>query len=165
MSQAADTLSTTRVSKPAGSAAAKRHPAADLNFIDPASITTRFYGMVLAGTCLQPEYMDGDTVIFDREAPLENGCFANFFYRPELAAPGHRSVALKRLVFAPRPFVTFPWRDHPNSTVTPIIIVEQFNPQQQWSVRCADLLAVHRCLGRATDAAVKKLLKAEGWKI
>jgi hypothetical protein len=48
-------------------------------------------------------FKDGDKVIFDREAPLVNGCFGNFFYRPELVKPGQLSIALKKLIFAPPP--------------------------------------------------------------
>lgn len=104
-------------------------------------------------------------MVFDREAPVRNGDFANFFYRREVVKPGQLSIALKKLVIAPPPFVTFPWKDHPESEVVPVIIVEQLNPARRWSVRCADLLAVHRCLGHADDPAVKEALKAEGWSI
>jgi hypothetical protein len=84
-------------------------------FVDPTTITHRFYGMVLKGHCLDPIYKDGETVVFDREARVENGCFANFYYRREAMKPGHLNVALKKLVFAPPPWVTFPWQEHPNS--------------------------------------------------
>lgn len=78
---------------------AKQAPAP--KFFDPATIDTRFYGHLLTGHCLDPEFKEGDKVVFDREAQLENGCFACFYYRPELVRPGHLSVALKKLVIAP----------------------------------------------------------------
>jgi hypothetical protein len=53
--------------------------------------------------------LHGETVVFDREAKLENGCFANFYYRREFTKPGQLNVALKKLNFAPPPWVTFPW--------------------------------------------------------
>lgn len=88
-------------------------------FLDPATIKERFYGLKLSGTCLEPEFKDGELVVFDREAPVSNGCFANFFYRPEVVKPGHLSIALKKLVIAPPPFVTLPWQDNPASEVVP----------------------------------------------
>ena len=51
-----------------------KYPAPSL--FDPASITTRFYGHKLVGHCLDPVFKDGDMVLFDSEAELENGCFA-----------------------------------------------------------------------------------------
>src|ERR1051325_10029382 len=68
------------------------------SFFDPASITTRFYGHKLVGHCLDPVFKDGDMVVFDSEAELENGCFAVCYYRPELVKLGHHSALLKRLV-------------------------------------------------------------------
>src|SRR5688572_7716037 len=99
---------------------AKKKPAP--NFLDPATIETRFYGHLLTGHCLEPEFKNGDKVVFDQEAALENGCFACFYYRPELVKPGHLAIALKKLVFAPPFFVKFPHKDHPNSDVVPVII-------------------------------------------
>jgi hypothetical protein len=128
------------------------------SFFDPASITTRFYGHKLVGHCLDPVFKDGDMVVFDSEAELENGCFAVCYYRPELVKLGHHSALLKRLVFAPSKWVKFPWRDHPKAEIIPIIIVEQFNPRQQ-------VLAIHRCLGSANDPEVRATLEAEGWQI
>ena len=130
-------------------------------FLDPATITHRFYGMVLKGHCLDPIYKDGETVVFDREAKVENGCFANFYYRREAMKPGHLNVALKKLVIAPPYFIKLPWEDNPNSTVVPVIIVEQMNPKGQWSVLCRDLLAVHRCIGRVGDPEVEAYLDRE----
>ena len=88
-------------------------------FLDPATIQHRFYGMILTGGCLHPTFKDGEKVIFDQEAKVENGCFANFYYRPELVKPGMLGVALKKLIFAPPPWVTFPWQEHPTAPRTP----------------------------------------------
>jgi hypothetical protein len=140
-----------------------RQAAEEQGFLDPASITTRFYALKLAGDCMEPVFKDGEAVVFDREAPLENGCFANFFYRPELVKPGRLGVALKKLVFAPPPWVTFPWREHPNSDAISVMLVEQFNPRQQWSIRCDMLLAVHRCIGRKDSPEVDEYLARE-WR-
>jgi hypothetical protein len=132
-------------------------------FLDPASIKDRFYALRLSGDCMDPLFKDGEAVIFDREAPLENGCLASFFYRPELVKPGSLGIALKQLLLAPPPFVTFPWKDHPDSEVIPVVIVQQLNPPRQWSVRCNTLLAVHRCIGIKDSPEVEEYLVKE-WR-
>ena len=134
-------------------------------FLDPASITTRYYGMILSGECLHPAFKNGEQVIFDREAAVEAGCFACFYYRSEVVPAGRLGAGLKRVVIAPPDWVKFPWRDNPKSEVVPVIIVEQFNPPRQWSIRCSDLLAVHCCIGSAADPEVVSKLEAEGWKL
>src|SRR5687767_12951735 len=84
--------------------------------LDPATITSRFYGMNLRADSMHPMFKCGEKVDFDQEAKVENGCFANFYYRPELVKPGMLGVALKKMIFAPPPWVTFPWNEHPDST-------------------------------------------------
>ena len=140
---------------------AKQAPAP--KFVDPATIKERFYGLILAGHCLDPEFKHGDKMVIDKEGPLHVGCYAVFYYRPELVPPGVLPMSLKRLVTAMPP-VTLPYQEHPESGVQFIIAVEQLNPPKRWVVRCADLLAVHRCLGRADDPAVKRRLEAERWR-
>jgi hypothetical protein len=120
--------------------------------------------MIVSGSCLEPVFKDGDEVVFDQSAPVEGGCFACFYYRQALLKPGQPAIALKRLVLGIDPSVKFPWKDNPKSDVVPVIIVEQFNPRTQWSVRCSELLAVHRCIGAADDPAVQAILNAEGWR-
>jgi hypothetical protein len=131
--------------------------------LDPATIKERFYGLLLRGNCLEPVLKNGDRIVVDREGPLHAGCFAVFYHRPELVPPGELPLALKRLVTAVPP-VTFPYREHPASEVTPVIIVEQLNPAKRWVVRCSELLAVHHCLGSADDPEVLRKLEAEGWR-
>jgi hypothetical protein len=133
--------------------------------LDPATITTRFYGLNLKGSCLEPEFKDGDKVIIDKEGPLHAGCYAVFYYRPELVPPDRLPMQLKRLVTAMPSHLTLPYREHPKSEITFVGGVEQLNPAKQWLVQCEDLLAVHHCLGLADDPEVLAKLAAEGWKI
>jgi len=57
------------------------------------------------------------------------------------------ACAGKRLVFAPPSYVTFPWREHPQSEAQALVIVEQDNPRRRFGIPCADLLAIHRFIG------------------
>jgi hypothetical protein len=43
------------------------------------------------------------------------------------------------------------------------MIVEQFNPRQQWSIRCDMLLAVHRCIGLNGSPEVEEYMAKE-WR-
>jgi hypothetical protein len=134
-------------------------------FLDPTIIKERFYGLILSGDCLHPVFKDGEKVAFDRAAPLEVGCYACLYYRPELVKPGRLGLALKRLVTAVPYHVTFPYHVHPESEVANIIIVEQHNPPHRWVVECKWLLAVHRCIGSVTDPKVRAQLEAEGYRL
>jgi hypothetical protein len=143
----------------------KAKPAPAPKSVDPAKIETRFYGLIVRGDCLAPEFKDGDTVVVDKEGPLLRGCNAVFYHRPELVPPCEWPLTLKRLATAVPQEVTLPYREHPDSEVKFIVVVEQANPPKRWAVPCEDLLAVHHCLGRADDPAVKAKLAAEGWWI
>lgn len=140
-----------------------RRPAS--SFLDPASIETRFYGLVLAGDCMEPLLKDGTRIVVDREAPCLCGDLAVIYHRPELVPPGELPLSVKRLITAVPDWVKFPWKDHPDSEVAPVLIVEMLNPKRQFSVLCRNLLAVHRCLGSMDDPKVREQLLAEGWRI
>jgi hypothetical protein len=132
-------------------------------FLDPAAIKERFYGLTLSGHCLDPVFRNGDKMVIDKEGQLHVGCYAVFYHRPELVPPGAIPMQLKRLVTAMPP-VTLPYREHPESEVQFIIAVEQLNPPKRWVVKCTNLLAVHRCIGRAGDPEVERQLEVEGWR-
>ena len=133
-------------------------------FLDPATIKERFYGLTLKGDCLDPVFKDGVVIVVDRDGPPEVGCFAVFYYRPELVPPGFISPAIKRLVTAVPP-LKLPYKLAPDSDCCPIIMVEQLKPAKRWWVSCDHLLAVHRCVGSASDPEVLNMLAAEGWRI
>ncbi|MBM0205671.1 hypothetical protein JNW90_23650 [Micromonospora sp. STR1s_5] len=120
---------------------AKSRP--EIVFADFASIPD-VYAMHLKGTCLEPQLMDGDEVVFTSAEPPKPGEFAIFILRPELVSPGGSQSMIKRLVLAPPPHVTFPWREHPKSEVHAVVVAEQLNPARQFWIRCDRLLAIHR---------------------
>jgi hypothetical protein len=100
--------------------------------------------------------------MFSKVEPSEPGAFVALWFRPEFVQPGHLQSIVKRLVMAPPGFVTFPWLDHPENDIQPVILTEMLNPQQQFVVRCNQLLAIHRCLGKlAPDIATARVTDAE----
>lgn len=114
--------------------------------IDPSELPDR-YAMICEGICLEPEIADGTKLLFDKNEPFTSGDLVVLFRRPELVRPGQHQGIVKRLVMAPPPWVTFPYKDHPKSEVRALVIAEQFNPRRQFAIPCEDLLGIHKCLG------------------
>ena len=106
------------------------------------------YAMPVIGDCRAPEIPDGALIIVDRTEPYAPGDLVVLFRRP-LEAGGEPRAMVKRLVMAPPSWVTFPWQDHPQSDVLAVMIVEMVNPRRRMTVRCADILGIHKCLGVA----------------
>ena len=116
------------------------------HLLHPDALPDR-YILTTDGTCMEPEIPNGAKVICDKTAKPIAGDLAVLFFRPECVPAGEHSAQLKRLVLSIPPFVKFPWRDHPDSNLRPILIVEMSNPPRQFHYRCDQLLAVHKCLG------------------
>ena len=120
--------------------------------IDPADLPD-LYAMIIDGNCLEPMVAHGSWCAFDKRAAPERGGLVVLWKRPELVRPGESQAMVKRLVTVPPPWVTFPHRKHPNSTVDALVIVEQLNPAQQFAVRCETLVAIHKLVDvRPLDA-------------
>ena len=115
--------------------------------LDPNELP-EIYGMMISGDCLLPEIEDGAVMKFSKSEPYKPGDFVLVYRRPELVKPGALPGMLKRLVVAPPPWVTFPYRENPKSELRALLIAEQLNPRAQFAIPCADLVAVHKCLGR-----------------
>ena len=105
------------------------------------------YGMVCQGACLEPDVPDKSILAFSKSEPYARGDFVVLYWRPEFVKPGRLQGVIKRLVTPPPPWVKFPWREHPESDVKALVLVEMLNPRQQLVVPCAELLAIHKCLG------------------
>jgi hypothetical protein len=52
------------------------------------------------------------------------------------------------------PGMTFPYQDNPKSEVHPVLVLELTNPARRFYVRCSELLAVHKCVGKLNAAQV-----------
>lgn len=118
-------------------------PRPGIPFPDLASIP-EIYGMKLQGDCLAPDLLDGDEVVFSSTEPVQAGDLVHLILRPELVPPGGLQCAIKRLVMAIPPYVTFPWTENPKSDVHALVLAEQRNPPGQYAIKCDRLLAVHR---------------------
>lgn len=113
----------------------------------PEAVFPELYAMKLSGDCLAPELNDGDEVQFSSIEPPKVGDFCIFVLRPELVRPGGMQCMIKRLTMGLPPYVTLPFREHPNSDVHALVMAEQTNPRRQYMIRCENLLAIHRFVG------------------
>ena len=132
-----------------------RHAPAEpaINHIDPSQLPD-VYGMRVAGDCMAPEIPDGSLLHFDKREPVKAGDTVIIYARPELVRPGGMQAQVKRLVLAIPDCVKFPFRQHPDSNVSPLIIAEMLNPPRQLMINCSDVLAVHKCMGPLSEDQV-----------
>jgi hypothetical protein len=126
--------------------AAKRRPPTDDGIIDDLAFLPDRYALPVLGDCLSPEIRDGEMLLFDKALPYRIGDLVVLFRRREATPNGKLQALVKRLIMLPS-FVTFPWRDHPESDVVAFVAVEQLNPHRRFTLPCADLLGIHKCLG------------------
>jgi hypothetical protein len=65
-------------------------------------------------------------------------------------------------------FVRFPFQDAPGSELSPLLTVEQFNPQLRLSIPCRDVLAVNKVIGYfpagefGKDLEIEKMVRIGG---
>ena len=117
------------------------------DFIENLAALPAQYGLTVAGDCLAPHIRDGQVILVDRTAPYKAGDLVVIFRKREATPGGCFQGIVKRLVTAPPFFVRFPFKDHPESEVQALIMVEQLNPRGRFTIRCADILGIHRCMG------------------
>lgn len=122
------------------------HNGALVQFVDPASLP-QHYGLVVSGDCLAPKVKHGDVVVVDTTRECNAGDLVVIYFRPECVKPGQPLRMIKRLVTGMPPFVRVPHQDHPDSEVRAGIMLQMDNPARALFVQCAELLAVHRCVG------------------
>jgi hypothetical protein len=113
---------------------------------DPATFPER-YILIVEGACLEPGIPDDSKILIERDGKIAAGDLAVLYFKPEHVRPGKHSSMLKRVVLPPPSYVEFPWREHPQSEVRAVVIVETTNPGQQFAVRCEHLLGIHKCMG------------------
>ncbi len=120
----------------------------DGRFFDPAKLPQR-YAMRCDGDCMEPDYHNGDVLIFDRTAKASPGDCVVAWRRPECTPAGQWPAIVKRLVWAPD-WVRLPYTPGPHANVQLNIVLEYINPTAtRITVRCSEVLAIHRCLGAA----------------
>jgi hypothetical protein len=106
------------------------------------------YCMSLDGDCLAPLIPDRAAVMIKKSEPFGVGDVVCIWFRPELVAPGGPQSWFKRITMNAPPWVKkFPYSDHPKSDVAALIMVEQLNPPIGYTVKCKDILAIHKAVG------------------
>ena len=60
---------------------------------------------------------------------------------------------IKRIVMMPPPWVaSFPYKENPNSNVGALMLFGRDDmPDKALQVRCSDILAIHKCVGRIEE--------------
>lgn len=96
---------------------------------------------------MEPVIREGTPVVGKKNGKLNAGDLVIIWVKPEFVAAGEHPALIKRLVMDVPHWVKFPYRDHPNSNVRAVIIVEQINPHRQFVIPCDRLLGIHKCLG------------------
>ena len=122
-------------------------------FIDPDTLPDR-YIMGTDGVCMEPDIPNGAKIICAKDEKINAGDLVVFYFRPGRIPPSEHQAQCKRLVHGIPSFVKLPWRDHPQSDVSPVIVAAMSNPAQRIVYRCSDLLGVHKCLGLVPADAV-----------
>ena len=127
-----------------------------LKVVDPTTLPGR-YIVRIEGACLEPELPDGAAVLIEKNGRIASGDFAVLFFKPEHVPTGKHQAILKRVVMAPPHYVKFPFREHPQSDVHALVIVEMTNPHRQFAYKCEHLLGIHKCVGPVPSNARKSL--------
>lgn len=117
-------------------------------FVDPHIFPDR-YGLEIVGHCMAPAYPEGSKVEVAKSEPYGHGDVVALWWRPELVAAGCAPCMIKRVVMMPAPWVTgYPYKDCPKSDVAAVImLVRDDRPEEMMRIRCADVLAIHKCVG------------------
>ncbi|MBU3887211.1 S24 family peptidase [Methylosinus sp. KRF6] len=123
--------------------------------LDPESFPDR-YGMILEGSCIEPEFHDGQTLVFDKRAPIAPGDFVILIARPEIVPPGCPQAMVKRLVMGPPSGLSIPCEMSPESDVVFAVLAEQLNPPRSVTFRVDHLLALHKCVGALASSAARR---------
>jgi hypothetical protein len=139
------------MSKPKTRIASRSHPQQAAT-IDPTTLPER-YILIVDGACLEPDIPHGTPVIIERDGKVGPGDLAALYFRPDRIPRGENNSSLKRVVMAPPPHVKFPWREHPQSEVHAVVIVEMTNPVRRFAVKCEHLLGIHKCCGPVPSEA------------
>ena len=116
-------------------------------FTDPATLPD-LYCSTCEGDCLQPLIPNGATIAFSKLEVPKAGDFVVVWKRPEIVEAGRHQAIVKRMVMNIPPWVkSFPFKEHPQSEVHALIVAEQMNPRRAFSIKCSDVIAVHKAIG------------------
>lgn len=106
----------------------------------------RHYGVTARGTCMEPLYMDGDTLIVDSVVKYKEGDVVIVHIKPEFVKEGQPEAYVKRLRMDFG--LTFPWDPKGSDVILPLVL-ETLNPPQRVQIPSCHIAAVHKVVGRA----------------
>lgn len=121
-------------------------PAHALPVVDTEQLP-ELYCLKLDGDCLEPVIPDRAAVMIKKSETFDVGDVVVIWFRAEAVPAGEPRSWLKRITMNAPPWVKFPYKDHPKSDVAPLIMVEQLNPPVGYTVKCSDILAIHKAVG------------------
>jgi hypothetical protein len=122
-------------------------PAHALPVVDPEELP-ELYCLKLDGDCLEPVIPDRAAVMIKKSETFDVGDVVVIWFRAEAVPAGAPRSWLKRITMNAPPWVKkFPYSDHPKSDVAALIMVEQLNPPIGYTVKCEDILAIHKAVG------------------
>jgi hypothetical protein len=121
-------------------------PAHALPAVNPAELP-ELYCLKLDGDCLEPVIPDRAAVMIKKSETFDVGDVVVIWFRAEAVPAGAPRSWLKRITMNAPPWVKFPYKDHPESEVQALIMVEQLNPPTGYRLRCADIIAIHKAVG------------------
>lgn len=109
------------------------------------------YHTTVLGDCMSPLVENGAEMAFDTMARPQSGDLVVLFLRPEAIKPDQPQGSFKRMVLGVPHFVAeFPFKQHPDSEVSPSLVVECLNPPRRFYIPCSNVLAIHKCIGPAS---------------
>ena len=125
---------------------------AEKSFLDPRTFPDA-YGLAVVGNCMAPAYPDGCTVRIAKSEPYGHNDVVVVWWRPDLVAAGRAPCMIKRIVMVAPPWVkSYPYKDNPKSDVRAMIMLGRDDrPDEMIPVRCADIIAIHKCVGPLAD--------------
>lgn len=104
------------------------------------------YAMRVAGTCLEPTFMDGCALLFSKTETFRLDDFVVIHLKPEFVREGSPQATVKQVVLCVRP--PAPGTDPSRiSNIAPCLVVQQLNPKRSYTIPWDCILAVHKCMG------------------
>jgi hypothetical protein len=120
------------------------------------------YCLGLEGDCLQPLIPDGASVAIRKSEPYKVGDIVCIWWQPDFIKPGMHQGWLKRVRLSAPPWVKkYPYKDHPESDVKAIIVLEQLNPPGTYAVPCEHILAIHKAVGFGPPATIGGTVRSD----
>lgn len=102
------------------------------------------YGLTYSGNEFEPEFRNGDTLVFDSAEKPRAGDIVAIWLRPEHVREGRSQVAIYRVHMPLPPGCTLPFTLAEGSECEPVLILNSpVDPKRTIAIPASRLLAVH----------------------